>query len=166
MKINFNTVLVILGSLGVFAPDVAGLAAWLSSLHVGWLAYVVRALGLVAAFFAAAPLVVPRLRTFLALFGLATPPGERAPWDPVRDRDQGSIPTSINDEAITKIDRIGKITVFLLVGGAALISSTAFAQVPSRSTYFSGFPSAYAYKFGPPPIPIGSDCRYLPNSGL
>lgn len=79
MKLNWNTILAILGGLGVFAPDVLGLATWLSSMHVGWLSYVVRGLGFVAAFCAAAPLAVPRLRAFLALLGLATPPGERAP---------------------------------------------------------------------------------------
>jgi hypothetical protein len=85
MKLNLNTLLVILAGLGVFAPDVAAVATWLASVHVAWLAYVVRALGLLAAFFAAAPLVVPRLRAFLALCGLATPPGAVAPWNPARD---------------------------------------------------------------------------------
>ena len=85
MKLNLATILAILGGLGVFAPDVAGLATWLASMNISWLSYVVRGLGLLAAFFAAAPLVVPRLRSFLALLGLATPPGAVAPWDPKRD---------------------------------------------------------------------------------
>jgi hypothetical protein len=87
MKLNFNTLLILLGGLGVFAPDIAGLATWLASMHVAWLGYVVRALGLLAAFCAAAPLVVPRLRAFLALLGLATPPGAQAPWVPGKPGD-------------------------------------------------------------------------------
>jgi hypothetical protein len=87
MKLNLNTLLAVLGGLGVFAPDVAGLAAWLSSLHIAWLAYPIRGLGLLAVFFAAAPLVVPKLRSFLALFGLATPPGAQAPWIPGKPGD-------------------------------------------------------------------------------
>jgi hypothetical protein len=96
MKLNLNTLLVILAGLGVFAPDVAAVATWLASFHVAWLAYVVRALGLLAAFFAAAPLVVPRLRAFLALCGLATPPGARAPWNPERDMPPRDAPVQIN----------------------------------------------------------------------
>ena len=82
MKLNLNTLLIVLGGLGVFAPDIAAVATWLASMHVAWLGSVVRALGLLAAFCSAAPLVVPRLRAFLALLGLATPPGARAPWIP------------------------------------------------------------------------------------
>ncbi len=81
-RINLNTILAILGGLGVFAPDIAAFASMLAELHISWLGYVVRALGLLAAFCAAAPLVVPRLRAFLALLGLATPPGAVAPWVP------------------------------------------------------------------------------------
>jgi hypothetical protein len=79
MKINLNTLLATLGGLGVFAPDVAQVAAWLASMHISWMSYVVRGLGLLAAFFAAAPLVVPKLRAFLSLLGLATAPGAQAP---------------------------------------------------------------------------------------
>ena len=83
--LNLNTILVILGGLGIFAPDVASVAAWLASTNVAWLAWPIRILGFAATFFAAAPLVVPRLRAFLALLGLATAPGAAAPWDPKRD---------------------------------------------------------------------------------
>jgi len=86
-KLNLNTILAILGGLGVFAPDIAAFASMLAELHISWLGYVVRALGLLAAFCAAAPLVVPRLRAFLALFGLATPPGAVAPWVPGKPGD-------------------------------------------------------------------------------
>jgi hypothetical protein len=87
VAININTLLAILGGIGVFAPDVAALAAWFASMNVPWLSYVVRGLGLLATFCAAAPLVVPRLRAFLALFGLATPPGAQAPWTPGKSGD-------------------------------------------------------------------------------
>jgi hypothetical protein len=82
---NLNTILAILGGLGIFAPDVAALATWLASMNIAWLAIPVRILGTLAVFFAAAPLVVPRFRSFLALFGLATPPGAVAPWIPGKD---------------------------------------------------------------------------------
>ena len=85
MKLNLNTLLLVLAGLGVFAPDIASVAAWLASMNIAWLGTVVKGLGLLAAFCSAAPLVVPRLRSFLALLGLATPPGAVAPWDPKRD---------------------------------------------------------------------------------
>jgi hypothetical protein len=97
MKLNLNTVLAILGGLGVFAPDIASVASMLAGLHIGWMAYVVRALGLLAAFCAAAPLVVPRLRAFLALLGLATPPGAQAPWIPGKPGDPTAIPAQSLD---------------------------------------------------------------------
>lgn len=82
MKLNLNTILLVLAGLGVFAPDIASVAAWLASMNISWLGTVVKGLGLLAAFCSAAPLVVPRLRSFLALLGLATPPGAQAPWGP------------------------------------------------------------------------------------
>ena len=85
MKLNLNTLLVILGGLGVFAPDVASLATWMASMNIAWLSLPIRILGTMAVFFSAAPLVVPRIRSFLALLGLATPPGAIAPWDPKKD---------------------------------------------------------------------------------
>ena len=84
MRINLNTILLVLAGLGVFAPDIASVAAWLASMNVAWLGTVIKGLGLLAAFCSAAPLVVPRLRAFLALLGLATAPGARAPWDPTK----------------------------------------------------------------------------------
>ena len=79
MKLNLNTILIVLAGLGVFAPDIASVAAWLAGMNVAWLGTVIKALGLLAAFCSAAPLVVPRLRAFLALLGLATAPGAVAP---------------------------------------------------------------------------------------
>ena len=79
IKLNLNTLLVVLGGLGIFAPDVAFIAHYLANQHITWLHWVSKGLGLVAAFFAAAPLAVPKLRAFLALFKLATPAGEVVP---------------------------------------------------------------------------------------
>jgi hypothetical protein len=79
MKININTLLALLGGLGVFAPDLAFIAQWLTGLGVGWLAYVARVIGVLAVLFAAAPRIVPRLRGVLSVVGLATAPGEVAP---------------------------------------------------------------------------------------
>jgi hypothetical protein len=82
MKLNLNTLLFVLGGLGVFAPDVASIAAWMASMHVAWLVLPIKILAFIATAFAAAPLIVPKLRAFLALLGLATPPGAQAPWVP------------------------------------------------------------------------------------
>ena len=87
MKINPNTILALLGCLGVFAPDIAAVASTLAELHISWLVPVVRGLGLLAAFCAAAPLLIPKLRPLLALLGLATPPGAPAPWVPGKPGD-------------------------------------------------------------------------------
>jgi hypothetical protein len=101
MKINLNTILIVLGGLGVFAPDIAMIATWLASMHIAWLGSVVRGMGLLAAFCSAAPLVVPRLRAFLALLGLATPPGAQAPWIPGKDvvapQPTGAVPAQSPD---------------------------------------------------------------------
>jgi len=91
-------------------------------MHISWLGYVVRGLGLLAAFCAAAPLVVPRLRSFLALFGLATPPGERAPWNPKHDE----IPPS----EVAPTIPAGPLALLVVLLGT-LASSTAFAQTTS-----------------------------------
>jgi hypothetical protein len=85
LKLNLNTILFVLGGLGLFAPDVASAAAWLAAMHIAWLVLPVKILAFLATAFAAAPLIVPRLRAFLALFGLATPPGAQAPWIPGKD---------------------------------------------------------------------------------
>ena len=137
MKLNFNTLLILLGGLGVFAPDIAGLATWLASMHVAWLGYVVRALGLLAAFCAAAPLVVPRLRAFLALLGLATPPGAQAPWVPGKPGDpqlaqpvdlpSTEKPTPIEGNPVARVKDKGAfearaIVIVALVGLLALLA--------------------------------------------
>jgi hypothetical protein len=131
MKLNFATILAVLGGLGVFAPDVAAFATWLASMHIGWLSYVVRGLGLLAAFFAAAPLVVPRLRAFLALLGLATPPGALAPWDPKRGeaplQSLGALQAANPGVTVVKSrpSSAGPLAVLLL---GSLLASTAWAQ--------------------------------------
>lgn len=78
-KLNLNSILVVLGGLGLFATDVTVIATWLDGLGISWLSPVARVLGFIAVFFAAAPLAVPKLRAFLALFGLATPAGSVVP---------------------------------------------------------------------------------------
>jgi hypothetical protein len=99
IKLNTNTVLAILGGLGVFAPDVAFIASFLARQHVSWLTWPTRALGFIATFFAAAPLIVPKLRAFLALLKLATPVGEAAPLpavkEPKRDLDATPQPVAV-----------------------------------------------------------------------
>jgi hypothetical protein len=79
MKLNLSALLLILGGLGVFAPDVAAVAAWLSATHIAWLSLPVRILAFVATMLGALPLAIPRLRAFLALLGLATAPSSVTP---------------------------------------------------------------------------------------
>ena len=79
IKLNLNTLLVVLGGLGVFAPDAAFIATWLDHWNIHWLTYVAKIFGFLSVFFAAAPLAVPKLRGFLALFKLATPAGTVVP---------------------------------------------------------------------------------------
>ena len=120
MKLNLNTILIVLAGLGVFAPDIASVAAWLATMHIVWLGTVVKALGLLAAFCSAAPLVVPRLRAFLALLGLATPPGAQAPWDPKRD-----------NVVLRPSSTLPKVVPALVFLGASLFASATFAQSPT-----------------------------------
>jgi len=144
MKVNLATLLAILGGLGVFAPDVAGLAAWLATMHIGWLAYVVRGLGFVAALFAAMPIMVPRLRAFLSLFGLATAPGAQAPWEPSRDKNVVPAP-GLPLAAPPAGPRPGtgyppgpKAAAVLILGASLLLAGAARAQTPALSQQFGG----------------------------
>ena len=125
MKLNLNTLLIVLGGLGVFAPDIAAVATWLASMHVAWLGSVVRGLGLLAAFCSAAPLVVPRLRAFLALLGLATPPGARAPWIPGKDDVTPVVTSKLPQPSPTS-----KVLALLVLAGSLLLGGTAVAQTP------------------------------------
>jgi hypothetical protein len=84
-KLNWNTILAIVGAACELAPDLTGLAAWLTSLHVGWITHVAHGLGILALLMASLPHIIARLRGPLALLGLATPPGAQAPWNPARD---------------------------------------------------------------------------------
>jgi hypothetical protein len=81
MKINLSTALTILGGLGVLAPDLTGLAAWLTSLHVGWLTHVAHGLGGAALLCASLPRVIEKLRPVLASLDLATPPSAASVGD-------------------------------------------------------------------------------------
>ena len=125
MKINLNTLLLVLAGLGVFAPDIASVATWLASMHIAWLGTVVKGLGLLAAFCSAAPLVVPRLRAFLALLGLATPPGARAPWIPGKDDVTPVVTSKLPQPSPTS-----KVLALLVLAGSLLLGGTAVAQTP------------------------------------
>jgi hypothetical protein len=132
MKFNLSTVLAILACLGVFAPDVASVASMLAGLHITWMAPVVRVLGLLAAFCAAAPLIVPKLRPLLALLGLATPPGALAPWVPGKPGDpqlaapntaapdRESKPTPITTPIVTRPKDKGSIEWLYIIAVLAI----------------------------------------------
>ena len=153
MKLNLNTLLLVLAGLGVFAPDIASVAAWLASMNVAWLGTVVKGLGLLAAFCSAAPLVVPRLRSFLALLGLATPPGAVAPWNPAKDAGPvppvALVPGPVTPPAGTR--RTGPsssnlgVLVFLV---SALLSSAALAQSQPTSPQLGGCVASGSVCFG------------------
>lgn len=86
-KLNLSTILLALGLVAQFGPDVAAVSAWLTGLGVAWLVWPAKILGAVALTLSALPLVIKRLRPVLALLGLATPPGAPAPWIPGRPGD-------------------------------------------------------------------------------
>jgi hypothetical protein len=101
IKLNLNTALVVLGGLGLFAPDAAFIATWLTHWNIHWLTYVAKIFGFLAVFFTAAPLAVPKLRAFLALFKLATPAGEMVPHPEVKQPpvDLNATPPPVSKEA-------------------------------------------------------------------
>jgi hypothetical protein len=101
IRFNLNTLLVFLGGLGVFAPDAAFIATWLNHWNIHWLTYVAKVFGFLAVFFAAAPLAVPKLRAFLALFKLATPAGEVVPLPHLKlvPKDLDATPPPVSKEA-------------------------------------------------------------------
>jgi len=72
-RINLNTVLLVLGLLAEFGPDVAGLSAALANAGVGWLVPVSRVLGAAALLLSSLPRIIGRLRPALAALNLATP---------------------------------------------------------------------------------------------
>jgi len=72
-KLNLNTVLLAAGALALFAPDVAAVAAWLSSLGLSWLVLPTKVLAAVALLLSSLPRIIGRLRPVLAALGLATP---------------------------------------------------------------------------------------------
>lgn len=148
MRFNLNTILALLAALGVFAPDLQAVASFLAGLHISWMSYVVRAVSLLAAFCAAAPLIVPRLRGFFALLGLATPPGAVVPGGqanaaPVigqaRQPEPGSVTVPVSSsEAETPVlprgtkgiagERVMGILLLASVLAILLIAGTAHAQ--------------------------------------
>ena len=79
MKLNLNTILAVAGGVGVFAPDVASVSAWLAGTSVPWLGTVAKGLGVLALLLASLPRIVTRLRPVLAAANLATPPAPPAP---------------------------------------------------------------------------------------
>lgn len=96
MKLNLNTILFVLGAVGVFAPDVLGMAVYLSSLHLAFLVPVVKFLGWLATAMGGLAIAIPRLRSKLAVLGLATPPGAQAPWIPGKPGDPtGDVPGKV-----------------------------------------------------------------------
>ena len=136
---NRNQVLIAIGLLAAEGPDVASVAAWLTSLGIPRLIGVIHFLGFVSAALGGLALAWPSIRTKLALLGLATPPGAQAPWNPGRDGNPlavaplVSVPGSVTPPAGTRSGagypgKGGALLIFLV---ASLLSTTALAQAPS-----------------------------------
>ena len=53
-----------------------------------------------------------------------------------------------------------------IAGGGMIGGGKGITCNPSGSTFDNGLPPTYAYPFGPPARPIGSNCVYLPRLGL
>ena len=87
MKLNINSILLLLGGLAVLGPDFLDASAWLTSLGVHWLLPVAHGLAVVALACGGLALALPRMRKMLSLLGLATPPGGQAPWTPGKPGD-------------------------------------------------------------------------------
>jgi hypothetical protein len=73
-RINLNTVLLVLGLLAEFGPDIAGASTALAGSGVAWLLPVARVLGVLALLLASLPRIITRLRPMLAAINLASPP--------------------------------------------------------------------------------------------
>ena len=122
---NRNQVLIAIGLLAAEGPDVASVAAWLTSLGIPRLIGVIHFLGFVSAALGGLALAWPSIRTKLALLGLATPPGAQAPWNPGRDGNPPavaplvSVPGSVTPPAGTRPSagypgKGGALLVFLI----------------------------------------------------
>ena len=151
MKLNINTILLLLGGLATIGPDLTGLAAWLSNIHVGWMVHVVHALAWGATACGALALALPKLRAFLAALGLATAPGTKAPWIPGKPGDPelaaakasadlaSEAPTPIKGNPIVrpKDKGAGRLPLWAIVGIAAglvcLLAALARADTPTTS---------------------------------
>lgn len=81
---NLNTVLLVLGLLASFGPDLANVSTALAGSGVGWLAWVSRGLGAAALLLSSLPRIITRLRPLLAAFNLATPAESPKPEEPVK----------------------------------------------------------------------------------
>jgi hypothetical protein len=79
MKLNRHTLLALLAALALFAPDVAGVAAWLAGLHIAWLAWPVRVLGFVAALLASWPAIRGKVQGVINALEAGDAPGKVFP---------------------------------------------------------------------------------------
>jgi hypothetical protein len=79
IKLNLNTLLLVLGGMAIAGPDVKAISDWLASLGVSWLIPVSHGFAYAAVACAGLSRALPFVRPFLSKFGLATAPGEAAP---------------------------------------------------------------------------------------
>lgn len=157
IKWNFNTLLLVLGGLGVFAPDVAFIAVWLAHQNVAWLIPVSKIFGFLAAAFAAAPLAVPKLRAFLALLGLATPAGSvvPAPSTPAPPKDPAATsPPVRKDSGVTLVGGMG---IWLLI--AVVVVLICFLVKSARADEALPSTTPTAVQVAPVVMPVLPDIK-------
>jgi hypothetical protein len=85
LKINRNQVLIGIGLIAFCGPDLDAVARWLLASHIPHVTGLVHLLGWASTAVGGLALAWPRIRGFLALLGMATPPGAQAPWIPGKD---------------------------------------------------------------------------------
>ena len=106
MKINVNTLLFILGIASISGPDIKAVADWLTGSGIPHAIGVAHILGYVVTACGGLALMLPWLRKRLALLGLATPPGARAPWIPGQIEAAAPVAETPSSSAITTVEKI------------------------------------------------------------
>ena len=133
MKINVNTLLLILGALGFIGPDLDKAAAWLAASGIPHVVGIVHVLAFAATACAGLALAVPYLRKWLSLGGLATPPGAQAPWIAGKDNVvpmAGAVPEKKQAETPVTVPitprKMDKGIVDFIAGGIICLMAAAF----------------------------------------
>jgi hypothetical protein len=101
-KLNRNQILLVIGFLASAGPDVATVSGWLSASGIPHVTGMVHAFGWLSTAIGGLALAWPRIRSLLALAGLATPPGAVAPWNPFSGA-QPALITLLDGSAVVQV---------------------------------------------------------------